>query len=197
MKPTTLTPKQQRFVEEYLVDLNATKAAIRAGYSAKTAESQGSRLLSKAKIQDAVSKGRTKQTERTEINADWLLKRLAEEANADFADLYDEHGALKPVKDWPKVWRKGLISGLETEEIRVDGSAVTMARKVKVSDRLKRLELIGRHIAVGAFVDKHEHTGQGGTPLIPETVNDLEVARRVAFLLSKGVAQQDSKPTPD
>lgn len=183
MKPKPLTPKQQRFVEEYLVDLNATQAAIRAGYSKKGAEVQGCGLLRNPRVQAAVSVGREKQAKRTEINADWLLKRLADEAEADFADLYDSNGGLKPVKDWPTIWRKGLIAGLETEELRGDGVALGITRKVKLSDRMKRLELIGRHVNVGAFVDKHEHTGKGGEPLMPAAATDREIAQRLAFLL--------------
>lgn len=185
MKPKALTPKQQRFVDEYLVDLNATQASIRAGYSKKTATAQGSRLLMNAKVQAAVSNGVKKQAARTEINADWLLNRLVAEANADYADLYNEKGDLKAVKDWPLVWRQGLVAGLETEEIRVEGAAIGLTRKVKVSDRLKRLELIGRHVAVGAFADKHEHTGKDGAPLLPE-LDKVAFAKRLAFLLTAG-----------
>jgi len=79
----SLTPRQQRFVEEYLVDLNATQAAIRAGYSPKTAEQQGSRLLSNAKVAQAISVGRQALSERTEITQDMVLKRLWDIANAD------------------------------------------------------------------------------------------------------------------
>jgi phage terminase small subunit len=187
MPDGALNPKQQRFVEEYLVDLNATQAAIRSGYSRKTAESQGSRLLSNAKVKAAVEEGRAKQSRRTEINADWLLRRLAEEAEADFADLYDDRGELKPVREWPAIWRKGLVAGLETDETREDGVLKATTRKLKISDRLKRLELIGRHIAVGAFVDKHEHTGKDGQPLVPETPDPVDLAKRVAFLLSSAI----------
>ena len=72
----SLTPKQARFVEEYLLDLNATQAAIRAGYSAKTAEVQGSRLLGNAKIAAAVKKAQEARSERTRIDQDWVIERL-------------------------------------------------------------------------------------------------------------------------
>jgi hypothetical protein len=73
-----MTPKQQRFVEEYLIDLNATQAATRAGYSAHTANEQGARLLANASIAAAVHDALAARSERTQINADWVLEKAAE-----------------------------------------------------------------------------------------------------------------------
>jgi phage terminase small subunit len=152
----SVTDKQQRFIEEYLVDLNATQAAIRAGYSEDTAYSIGWENLKKPEISAAIEEAQKARAQRTEINADWVLKRLAIEADADLADLYDDAGHLKPIKQWPKIWRQGLVAGLETEtevERGEEGErpVVTTIRKVKLSDRVKRIELLGRHIGVGAF----------------------------------------------
>lgn len=149
----SLTVKQQRFVEEYLIDLNATQAAIRAGYSAKTAEVQGSRLLSYAKVAEAVKAAMEKRSSETAIDAAWVLKRLASEAEADIADIYTEGGDLKPVHEWPLIWRKGLVAGLETSA----GDDGMIVHKVKLSDRTRRLELLGKHIDVGAFEEKFRH----------------------------------------
>lgn len=73
-----LTPKQQRFVEEYLVDLNATQAAVRAGYSEATAKQQGSRLLTNVDVAAAVGKGAEVRSEETKIDAAWVLEKAAE-----------------------------------------------------------------------------------------------------------------------
>ena len=158
-----LNDKQRLFVAEFLKDLNATQAALRAGYSEKTAYSQGQRLLKHAEIAAALSEAAAARAERTQIDADWVLKRLADEADADIADLYDEAGALKPVKDWPEIWRKGLVAGVEVAEEfeTVDGKKerVGVVRKVKLSDRIKRIELIGKHVSVQAFKDTVEHKG--------------------------------------
>ncbi|WP_375194660.1 terminase small subunit [Sphingobium sp.] len=151
-----MTPKQQRFVEEYLIDLNATQAAIRAGYSARTANEQGARLLANVSVRSAIADAKTKRSEETQVNAAWLLARLAQESVADLADLYDERGNVKPVKDWPLIWRQGLVAGIEVETIGAGAGVVT---KLKISDRIKRLELIGKHIDVQAFKEKVEHTG--------------------------------------
>ena len=104
---TKLTKKQQCFVDEYLIDLNATQAAIRAGYSEATAKDIGCENLAKPNIKSAIDKALKERSERTKIDADWLLRRLAAEAEADLADIYDRAtGALKPVHEWPKIWRQ-------------------------------------------------------------------------------------------
>lgn len=157
-----LKPKQQRFVEEYLIDLNATKAAIRAGYSEKTAYSIGDELLKKPEISEIVEAAREKRSQKTGIDAAWLLERLAAEATADAADLYDEAGSLKPVKDWPLIWRQGLVQGIEVDQITAGDVVVGSVRKIKLDSRVKRLELIGKHIGVKAFSDIVEHKGLDG-----------------------------------
>lgn len=158
----TLTAKQQAFVDEYLIDLNATQAAIRAGYSAKTANEQAARLLANVSVAEAVRNKQIARAERTQINADWVLTRLAEEAEADVADLYDGNGHLKAVHDWPLIWRKGLVAGIETVTER-DGEdeagnpQYSIVKKIKLSDRIKRIELIGKHVGVQAFKEQVDH----------------------------------------
>jgi len=156
-----LTPKQEMFVREYLVDLNATKAALRAGYSEKTAEKIGSENLHKPEIRAAVDAARAERSEETKIDAAWVLTRLATEADADIADLYDEDtGALLPVHKWPKIWRQGLVAGIDVfEERDSDGLLIGYTRKIKISDRIRRLELIGKHIGVKAFEEQISVTG--------------------------------------
>lgn len=151
-----MTPKQQAFVDEYLIDLNATQAATRAGYSARTANEQGARLLANASVSAAIAAAKRVRSEKTAVDAAWLLSRLADEATADVADLYDETGNVRAVKDWPLIWRTGLVAGIEVESI---GEGAGRLTKIKLSDRVKRLELIGKHIDVQAFKDKIEHTG--------------------------------------
>lgn len=149
-----LTPKQARFVEEYLQDLNATQAAIRAGYSVRTANQQGPRLLESPNVNAAIEARKAARSERTQIDADWVLKRLVEEAEADVADLYDDAGNLLPVEGWPRIWRQGLVAGIDTEVIRADGVEIGTVQKVRLSDRVRRLEMIGKHVGVKAFEDQ-------------------------------------------
>ena len=138
--------------------MNATRAYRAAGYSVKsdkTAATNGSMLLRNKKVAEALTKAKKSRSERTKIDADWLLSRLADEAEADIADLYTDEGSLKPVNMWPEIWRKGLVSGIDVEQRyayeggdKVPDGIIT---KIKLSDRIKRLELIGRHVDVSAF----------------------------------------------
>jgi len=155
-----LTAKQELFCQEYLVDLNATQAAIRAGYSEKTARSQGQRLLTDVDIQEAITSGKGERSERTKIDADWLLAHLADEAVADMADLYEEDtGALKPIHKWPKIWRQGLVAGVDVNELNVEGKTIGQTVKIKLADRTRIRELIGKHVDVSAFSERIEHKG--------------------------------------
>ena len=156
-----LKGKQQLFVDEYLLDPNATQAAINAGYSEKNARHTASRLLTKANILKSIIEGKTSRSERTKIDADWLLSRLADEAEADMADLYHPvTGALKPMAEWPLIWRTGLVSGVEVQQEfeYIDGDKIPsgVVTKVKLSDRIKRLELVGKHVDVKAFGERVE-----------------------------------------
>ncbi len=132
-RTSKLTPKQQRFVEEYLLDLNATAAARRAGYSEKTAEQQGPRLLGNVGVAAAICDRKAKRSQRTEITADWVLEQYAAVWNAKITDILEERERfchdlttgkvlenpetkepliasvdweLKPLDEWPEIWLK-------------------------------------------------------------------------------------------
>ncbi|NJL06820.1 MAG: terminase small subunit [Methylacidiphilales bacterium] len=161
-----LTAKQNAFCEEYLKDLNATKAAIRSGYSTKSAHEIAAQLLSKPQVSARVAELKAERSRKTKIDAAWVLKRLAAEAEADLADLYDDDGRLKPIKDWPPIWRQGLVAGVEVEELfegrGEDREQIGVVKKVRLSDRVKRIELIGKHIDVSAFQENVNLTGVDG-----------------------------------
>lgn len=172
-----MTPKQRAFVLEYLVDLNATQAAIRAGYSAKTADQQGSRLLANVKVAEAISAAQLARSEKTKIDADWVLARLAAETSADVADLYDETGRVKPIHDWPLIWRQGLVSSIESfqEQVGKDkkGNPIfATAYKLKLSDRARRVEMLGKHVFVSAFREQVDHTSSDGS-MSPPSLADF------------------------
>lgn len=167
-----LTPKQQRFVEEYLIDLNATQAAIRSGYSEKTAKVIAAQNLSKLNVQEAIEEAQNKRQEQTQIDAAYVLKRLVEIDQMDVLDIMDDQMKIRPVNEWPKVWRQYVVN-LENLELS-DGEGCF--KKIKWPDKVKNLELLGRHVSVGAFKDKIEHSGkleiQSLSDLMDELSND-------------------------
>lgn len=131
-----LTPRQSRFVEQYLIDLNATQAAVRAGYSAKTAEQLGHQLLKKPSVASAVAKGARRQAEKAEISAQDVLAGLYKEATREGEG--SSHAAR--VSAWGLL---GKYHKLFTDRIEADISA-----DVTVSDARSQLEsVIARHIA--------------------------------------------------
>ncbi|MCG5237121.1 terminase small subunit [Xanthobacter oligotrophicus] len=153
-----MTPKQKRFVNEYLLDLNATQAAVRAGYSEKTANAKGSFLLSLPEVREKIAAAMEARNREATMDSTRLLQRLVAEAEADIADIFDANGRLLPVHEWPLIWRQGLVQGIEVEEL-FDGAGqdrvkIGHVRKIKLDNRVKRLELIGKHVKVNAFEER-------------------------------------------
>lgn len=157
----SLTPKQARFVEEYLLDLSATDAACRAGYSRKTAESQGSRLLSNVKVREAIDAALAARSERVEVKADDVLRELLRLARVDLGEAFDKDGRLKAVHSIPPDVRRA-IAGIEVEELfeghGPDRVQTGHVRKVKFWEKTKALELLGKHLKL--FTDKLEVSGR-------------------------------------
>ncbi len=150
-----LTRKERLFVSEYLKDGNGSQAAIRAGYSVNGARTRASELLTRSNIRDALLEAGERVREKVEIDAAWMLKRLALISEAKLADLYAEDGTLKPVAEWPDIWQQGLVAGVDVVEERGrDGESLAIVRKVKLADRVRVLELIGKHVDVGAWRER-------------------------------------------
>lgn len=161
-----LTDKQELFAREYLKDLNATQAAIRAGYSEKTAAVQGCENLTKPNIAKRIAELKEERNEEIGINAAYVLKRLVEIDQMDVLDILSDSGDLKPIRDWPLCWRTTL-SGLDIQAISAEEGNAALMKKIKWPDKVKNLELLGKHVSVMAFKEQasHEHTGKGGGPI--------------------------------
>ena len=149
-----LTAKQQRFVVEYLVDLNATQAAIRAGYAAKGAKDQAYQLMQRPVIAAAIKEAMEARNQRTKVDADYVLNRLTEIDQMDLLDILDDDMSIKPLSKWPKVWRQSL-SGFDIAEmfegVGKERDLVGLMKKIKWPDKVKNLELLGKHVNVNAF----------------------------------------------
>lgn len=144
-----LEEKQKRFVQEYLIDLNATQAAIRAGYSPKSANQQGSRLCANAKIKDEIAKEMAKRSKRTGISQDRVIEELAKMAFCNIADLTDNNGKIK---DDAKREDLACIESIKVKRAKTDNGAVSEEREIKLSSKVKCLELLGKHL--GMWSDK-------------------------------------------
>lgn len=143
-----LTNKQQRFVEEYLIDLNATQAAIRAGYSVQTANEQGSRLLANVSISEEIEKAMAERSRRTGITQDRVLNELAKIAFANAKDIIDFKTAT--VK---KDASEEDLACIQSVKVKTQNSAkgTLEERQVSLYDKKAALELLGKHL--GLFKD--------------------------------------------
>ena len=156
-----LTDKQEMFCREYLIDLNATQAAIRAGYSENTARKIGSENLTKPDVQNRIAELKLQRNEQVNIDAAYVLRRLVEIDQMDVLDILKEDGGLKPISEWPKVWRTTLSGfDINTSITNFDETTIeNILKKVKWPDKVKNLELLGKHISVMAFKEQVEQSG--------------------------------------
>ena len=174
-----LNQRQELFCREYIKDLNGTQAAIRAGYSKKTADRMAYELLKKPEIQAFVLQSKAERVEEVKIDANYVLKRLIEIDEMDVADILDDGGDFLPIRSWPKVWRTTL-SGLDIAIIN-SGDTEAIIKKIKWPDKVKNLELLGKHIGVGAFTEKVDHTSSDGSmsPTKPTRAEILEAQKAI------------------
>lgn len=198
-----MTPKQEAFVREYLIDLNATAAARRAGYSARTADRIGPELLGKTCVAEAIREAQAKRAERTEITQDMVLRELAKIGFADMRKLLKWTGNL-PKMDVDAAEDTGeveicvanFIQLFDSDELDDDivgaiseiSQTKDGALKVKLHDKQAALVNIGRHL--GMFKDRVEHTGKDGGPIEYEQVqsNADDFTRRIAGLAARNGA---------
>ena len=146
-----MTKKQKRFTEEYLIDLNATQAAIRAGYSPATAKSIGSENLTKPDIQAHIAKAMAEHSKRTGVSADRVVMELAKIAFVNANDVIDTDTATLKPDAAPE--DTAAIQSVKVKTFGEDG----LEREIKMADKLKALELLGKHL--GMFKDKVELSG--------------------------------------
>lgn len=153
-----LNPKQQRFVAEYLIDLNATQAAIRAGYSAKTAESQASSLLRNPKVAEVVKARTSQQLAKVGVTAEAVKERLRLIGFQDVRKLFDEQGNLKPIHSLDDD-AAVMVAGIEVikKNAAAGDGVIDTVHKVKIVDPVKSLEMLAKHF--GLLVERVEHSG--------------------------------------
>lgn len=161
-----MNSKQQCFVEEYLIDLNATQAAIRAGYSPKTAKVIGCENLAKPEISNAISRAMAERSRRTGISQDRVVQELAKIAFVNITDICDPAGRIKATA---KEEDLAAIEGLRIKQSRSDTGS-SEEREVKLCSKLKALELLGKHL--GMWNDKVDLNLN--VPVVFQGEDDLE-----------------------
>jgi len=188
-----MTPKQQRFIDEYLIDLNATQAAIRAGYSPKTAYSIGEENLRKPEITHAIDQAKAERLERNKVDADEILIHLSAAMHAKISEIRNDDGSFKPLSQWPDIWQQLANGGdVDVEDLMErshddvqageskswDKIGTVTKTKHRFVDRAKIIELLMRHTQVNAMAQpKEEHSH---IHVHIEVENRLARARQVA-----------------
>lgn len=153
-----LSPKQQRFIAEYLIDLNASQAAIRAGYSKKNPNVVGPRLLAQVGIAEAIAAAQAKHLEKAELNATRVLEEYRRLAFADLRSFFDADGNLKRVQDL-SADQGSVLASFEVVKKNAeagDGKIDTI-HKFKIWDKTRALESLAKHF--GLLTEKVEHSG--------------------------------------
>jgi phage terminase small subunit len=192
-----LTAKQARFVEEYLIDLNATQAAIRAGYSAKTAHSIGDENLRKPAIQAALQAAMDKRSERTEITQDRVLQEYARIAFVDPRKFFDEEGKLIPISDLDEDTARALAGmdyHAEWETSKEDKETMGSTTKIKLIDKKGALDSVGKHL--GMFIERKEVGEPGAFEKYDNQQLETLIAARTARIGSgnTGIGKAEGEP---
>jgi phage terminase small subunit len=179
----TLTPKQQLFVNEYLVDLNATQAAIRAGYNNKTAYSIGQENLKKPDIQSAIQYAMSRREERTKLTQDRVLQEIERLALFNIKKLYDADGNLIPIKDLDDDTAAAIV-GLEVTEIQIAEDITKTITKYKIADKKGALDSAGKHL--GMFIERCRVSGEIEVNKMPDLSRMTEDELRALARLGGG-----------
>lgn len=192
-----LTAKQEKFAVELATGVDdkgcpiSQAEAYRRAFSAskmtdKSVWEKASEMSSMVKVAERVAELRAKVAEQRVIDSSYVLRRLVEIDNMDALDILNDDGTVKAIKEWPKVWRQ-FINNMEVVEMSGgdDDRKVAILKKIKWPDKVKNLELIGKHLQVGAFVEKVDHTSSDGS-MTPKAANIIvgdDVAKSLASKL--------------
>lgn len=154
---------QEAYCQSYIKNPeNQSQAAIDAGFSPNTAAVKASVMMRDERIQKRIAELMEERNKRTRVSADYVLLRLVEIDQMDVIDILNDDMSIKPVSEWPKVWRQ-YLTGFELADMfegRGDEKElVGILKKIKWPDKVKNLELIGKHVDVMAFKERLEVSG--------------------------------------
>ncbi|MBO0256081.1 terminase small subunit [Escherichia coli] len=157
-----LTAMQEAYCQSYIKSPeNQSQAAIDAGFSPNTAAVKASVMMRDERIQKRIAELMEERNKRNRVSADYVLMRLVEIDQMDVIDILNDDGSLKPIREWPKIWRTTLSGfDLSSTIMNMNEDAIeTILKKIKWPDKVKNLELIGKHVDVNAFKERLEVSG--------------------------------------
>lgn len=158
-----LTAMQEAYCQSYIKSPeNQSQAAIDAGFSPNTAAVKASVMMRDERIQKRIAELMDERNKRNRVSADYVLMRLKEIDELDLGDIMNDDLSLKPLSTWPKAWRQ-FLSGVKVAEL-FEGKGdekkiIGVLKSIKWPDKVKNLELIGKHVDVNAFKDRVEVSG--------------------------------------
>jgi phage terminase small subunit len=171
------TAKEEKFCLEVATGVDENKKPIsqaeayRRAFNASrmksaTIDVKASEMMAKGKIKVRVDELRAAVAKEAVVDASYVLKRLLEIDQMDVIDIMEDDGSIKSIREWPKIWRQ-YLSGFELADMFEgkgdDRELVGILKKIKWPDKVKNLELLGKHLQVGAFVEKVDHTSSDGS----------------------------------
>jgi phage terminase small subunit len=151
-----LNPKQKRFVEEYLVDMNATQAYIRAGYSPKNADVNSTQLMGRPSVRACIDKAIAERSRRTGVTVDRVVRELARIALADPTKIINTETGEIVTDDNED--NNAAIASIRVKTTKTKDGEDVIDREVRVWDKNKALELLGKHL--GMYTDKLQVNGE-------------------------------------
>ena len=157
-----LTAMMEAYCQSYIkTPENQTQAAINAGFSPNTAAVKASNMMRDERIQKRIAELMEERNKRNRVSADYVLMRLVEIDQMDVLDILNDDGSLKPIREWPKIWRTTLSGfDLSSTIMNMNEDLIeTILKKIKWRDKVKNLELIGKHVDVNAFKERLEVSG--------------------------------------
>ena len=172
-----LTDKQELFCKEYIKDLNATQAALRSGYKENAAYATGAENLRKPQIQHRIAELSSERNKKVQVDAEYVLNRLYEIDQLDIIDIMnDDMYGFKKLSEWPKAWRQSL-SGIDINELfDYNGNEKELSglvKKIKWPDKVKNLELLGKHVTVGAFAKDESSSSEDLASSVSKLIDKL------------------------
>jgi len=172
-----MTPKQKKFVEEYLIDLNATQAALRAGYKEKRAYSTGHENLKKPEIQRLIQEAQQARSKRTEITQDRVLQEYARIAFLNPKSLFNDDGTIRNIKELDDD-TAACIAGMDLVSRSGPDNTDESVKKIKLTDKLRALQDLSKHLG-----------------MFEKNAGDENIAQPIQVIIQREDARKSEQPT--